>query len=134
MIKFDSKLCYYFTMPQSIFFCCSFLLKITHVIVCILTFSYVWMEWSSWLKSTHLCMICKDKPAHFTIRFLWVFVSDRVFVKLNQNYYKYWEGNAVSICIIIIFIIIWLRWPVQQRLLVRYLKDCFVFVWGFLPS
>ena len=28
-----------------------------------------------------------DKPAHLTIRFLWVFVSDCV--KLNQNEYKY---------------------------------------------
>ena len=44
-----------------------------------------------------------DKPAHLTIRFLFVFFSDcdcdcdcvSVFVKVNQYEYKYWDGNTV---------------------------------------
>ena len=35
-----------------------------------------------------VCMAL-DKPAHLTIRFLSVFVSDCVFVKVNQYEYKH---------------------------------------------
>ena len=36
-----------------------------------------------------------DKPARLIIRLLFGFVSDSVFVKLNKNENKYWDGNAV---------------------------------------